>query len=339
MEETKQVQVSDSPQLRIVLTPFCNLQCVYCRPGGEGYHDNLAVRLSAQEIITIIKLGASVGFTHVKFTGGEPLLHPDVIMIICDTRAISAISEIQIVTNGTLLSDRAADLKNAGIDWVTVSLDAATPDKFRRIRGTDLAEILQAIRKCRSVGLPVRINMVVMKSNLDQIGPMIELATELDCSLKLLDLIWLDDAKNYEFSKAEFVQFGVIYKILEELGANRVGIEKAPGGVGAPLLEYRVDGLQVVVKDSTRGTYYHSTCETCKNYPCQDALISVRLTHDGSLKRCLIRNDNLVPLLPLLRSGQLEKVREMLRDTFLLMTESTYHPFAWKPDTLLNQNL
>jgi len=325
-----------TPQLRICVIPYCNLHCAYCRPGGEGYFENLDTRLSADEIAMIISLCAKIGFTHVKFTGGEPLLRPDLTAIIAATRRTPGIQEIQMVTNGTLLAGHTAELRAAGLDWITISLDAAEPRPFWRIRGTKLSPILEALRECREAGLPVRLNMVVMKSNLDQIQPMIDLASELDCSLKLLDLIYLDTEGSLEFWQREFVHFDLVCDMLEALGASLVGLEEAPGGIGAPLQEYRLpNGLQVVVKDSTRGTYYHVSCKTCKNYPCQDALISVRVTHDGCLKRCLIRNDNLVRLLPLLRDGRIDEAASAIKETFALMTESSYQPFAWNPDTLL----
>jgi len=327
-----------TPQLRICVIAYCNLHCDYCRPGGEGYYENPAIRLSADEIATIISLCAKVGFTHVKFTGGEPFLRRDLIEIIARTRHIPGIQEIQMVTNGTLLTGHAAELKNAGLDWITISIDAAEPEVFWRIRGTTLSTVVQAIHECREIGLPVRINMVVMKSNLDQIGPMIRLASELGCSLKLLDLIYLDTDGSFEFWQREFVHFDLVRNMLEALGGSFVGLEEAPGGIGAPLQEYRLpSGLQVVVKDSTRGTYYHSSCKACKNYPCQDALISVRVTHDGCLKRCLIRNDNSIPLLPLLRDGRIDKAALAIQETLTIMTESSYHPFAWRADSLLER--
>lgn len=329
----------NTPQLRVAVTPHCNLRCIYCRPGGEGYSDHLDVFLSWEEIISIIILCAKVGFTHIKFTGGEPLLRPDLRRIIEGTREIDSIEEIQIVTNGTLLRGRVAELKAAGVDWITISLDSAEPASCWRIRGASLSEIVSGISECSRQGLPVRLNMVVMRSNLDQINTMVRLASELGCSLKLLDLICLDADKGLKFWQKEYLHFDTVRNVLETLGAAWVGLEEAPGGIGAPLSEYRMDsGLQVVIKDSTRGTYYHKSCKKCKNYPCQDALISVRVTHDGCLKRCLIRNDNLVPLLPVVRAGCSEEALVAIQEAFSIMRESEYQPFAWDPFTLLRKS-
>lgn len=329
----------NTPQLRVCVIPQCNLHCVYCRPGGEGYYENMHVCMSPDEIIAIISLCAKIGFTHIKLTGGEPLLRPDLAMIIETAKHIPGIHEIQMVTNGTLLAGRVAELYAAGLDWITVSLDAADAEAFRQIRKTDLSPILDALCECHDIGLPVRINMVVMKSNVDQIPHMIKLASDTGCSLKLLDLICLNPNEDIDFWRQEFIHFDQVRPILEGLEATLVGLEEAPGGIGAPLTDYRLpSGLQVVVKDSTRGTYYHDSCKDCRNYPCQDALISVRVTHDGSLKRCLVRNDNLVALLPLLRSGRTDEVASEIRAVFNLMTESSYHPFAWNPGRLIERS-
>lgn len=324
----------NSPQLRVALTPQCNLKCIYCRPGGEGYAENLHVKINAATTIQLINLCAQVGFTHIKFTGGEPLLRQDLEEIIQKTKNIKTIKEIQLVTNGVLLKKRAKSLRDSGVDWITISLDAADADAYLKIRGTNLATIISAIDECKSIGLPVRLNMVVMKANFDQIAGMIDLASNLGCSLKLLDLIYL--GKNeLEFWKTEFIHFDSVRDSLVRMGAKYIGLEDAPGGIGAPLTEFRFpNGLQVVVKDSTRGTYYHPSCKECKNYPCQDALISVRLTHDGMLKRCLIRNDNLIPAYQLLSMGEQVKLEQELADIFNLMVASEYYPFAWDPSKL-----
>lgn len=327
-----------TPQLRIVLTPHCNFNCVHCPPGGEGYYENIEEMMTTDEIVTIISLCSKVGFQCVKFTGGEPLLREDIIELIAYTKEIPNINDIQMVTNGSLLTGKVFDLKDAGLDMVTISLDAIEPDVYRRIRRSNIPSVVKLIRDCRRVGLPVRINMVVMKSSLNQVKPMIEFASKTGSSLKLLDLIYFPGME--QFWKSEYLHFDVIRDLLEKWGANFVRLEEAPGGIGAPLTEYRFpNNTQIVLKDSTRGTFYHKSCEDCKNYPCQDAIISVRVTHDGHLKRCLIRNDNMVKILPMVREGKMNNAIQAIKDTFEIMTKSKYYPFAWKPNFYLNEKI
>jgi len=332
------VQKRKTPQLRIIATPKCNLKCIYCRPGGEGYYKNPDFMLSGSEINTIIHFAAKVGFTHLKFTGGEPLLRKDIFEIITEAKRLRTIKEIQMVTNGTLSKGKTAKLKDVGVDCLTLSIDAINPLVFRKIRGININPVLESLHECKEVGLAVRINMVVIKKNLSQIEPMMGLCAKTGASLKLLDLIYLEGHSDFDFWEKEYVHFDVVRDLLHRWGGKQTGLEEAPGGIGAPLEEHRMpNSVQVVLKDSTRGTYYHSTCEDCKFYPCQDAIISARVTHDGHLKRCLIRNDNLVPLLPLIRKGDTEACIRAIQETFNLMSKSTYYPCKWDPEVLIEQ--
>ena len=138
-----------------------------------------------------------------------------------------------------------------------------------------------------------------MRSNLEQVEPLMDLAYNVGASLKFLDLINMEiEDKNSDFWKQQYYHFRNLSKKLEQMGGEFTGYEDAPGGIGAPLLEYRMkNGLKVVLKDAAAGTYYSKSCLSCRFYPCQDALISLRVTHDGHLKRCLIRNDNIVNIL------------------------------------------
>lgn len=336
--ENSTLPTTKSPQLRIVVTPKCNLKCIYCRPGGEGYHDNPQVVLTKEEILEIIRIASLVGFTHVKFTGGEPLLRKDIFEIINETREIDRIKEIQLVTNGTLLKSKARKLKDSGVDCLTVSLDAVTPSIFMKIRGYDTKPIIEALYECKKINLPVRINMVIMRSNFSEIEKMIELCTKVGASLKLLDLIYLEGYSDFSFWKAQYVHFDEVRDLISSLGAKFTGYEEAPGGIGAPLEVYELhNGTKILLKDSTRGTYYHKICEECKFYPCQDAVISVRVTHDGKLKRCLIRNDNLVSILPYIKEGKKEDALEKMEEVFRIMVESKYYPKKWSPEILISQ--
>lgn len=332
------LHVSKSPQLRVVVTPKCNLRCIHCRPGGEGYYENPQIILAKEEIVEVIRIAALTGFTHIKFTGGEPLLRKDILEIIRETRKMDGINEIQLVTNGTLLKDKAKKLKESGVDFLTVSLDAVTPSIFMKVRGHDIKPIIDALYECKKINLPVRINMVVMQSNFLEINKMIELSSKVGASLKLLDLIYLEGYSDFSFWKAQYIHFDKVRELISNLGAYFVGYEEAPGGIGAPLEVYEFpDGLKVLLKDSTSGTYYHKTCEECKFYPCQDAVISVRVTHDGKLKRCLIRNDNLVPILPYIKNGKKEKALEKIEEVLKIMVESKYYPRKWSPEILISQ--
>ncbi len=327
------MKTKKSPQLRIAVTPDCNLHCVYCRPGGEGYYENLENHMSASEIREIIRISTEVGITHVKFTGGEPLLRSDIVNLVEDAFSLGALKDIQIVTNGMLLAQYADALKRAGISSITISIDATDPDKYAQIRSDGKLDcLLTGLHRCRDIGLPVRLNVVLMRSNVDQLEGLLKLAGEVKASLKLLDLLDVHTEGSHNFWRREFYPFNDLCARLEGLGAVQVGYEEAPGGIGAPLLDYRMpNGLQVVAKDSMTELYYHKSCFDCHLYPCQDAIISLKLTHDGHLKRCLIRNDNIVDILSPLRNGDVQEVKRLIAESFKIMVSSKSYMNKWHP--------
>ena len=329
-----------SPQMRFALLPFCNLKCFYCTPEGEGYAENLNEQMSRDEIIRLAEIAATEGITHIKLTGGEPLMRRDTSSIVEGLSQIQGIVDIQMVTNGTLLERHAQSLRDAGLKSLTVSIDAADPATYLRIRGGRLDMVRRGLDEAHAVGLPIRFNMVLMRTNLTQVDGMMELAREYGASLKLLDVMDLQRESTRGFWEDEFVHFRDVQAMLMEREARFVGYEAASGGVGAPLLDFRMpDGLQVVLKDSTLGAHYHATCFGCRYYPCQDALISLRVTHDGHLKRCLIRNDNLVDVLTPLRQGNMVKVHRLVRASFKILAESTFMPRRWVPSGPKNHDL
>ena len=258
-----------TPQLRICVTSNCNLNCIYCRPEGEGNSSNSSEKMTKSEIINIAQICGEIGFTHLKLTGGEPLLRNDIIEIVTGIKSLNIFEEILMVTNGMLLYEKALQLKNAGIDEITLSLDAAQPDIYNKIRGGDYSKIINSLQLCQDIGLKVRINSVIMNSNLNQIKPLIDLAYKYKTSLKFLDLINLFSSEQHKsFWINEYFHFDKLTKIIENLGGIYVGLENAPGGIGGPLLEYKFDNdLQVVIKDASIGTFYAEPCLKCDYYP------------------------------------------------------------------------
>jgi cyclic pyranopterin phosphate synthase len=289
--------------------------------------------MTRDEINRVIRTSVDIGFTHIKFTGGEPLLRSDIVDIISDTKKVRGLQEIQLVTNGTLLAQYAYPLKDAGLDIITLSIDAVEQEVYRDIRGGHFEPVLEGLHKCQDIGLPVRINTVLMRRNIDQVEPLMALASQTGASLKFLDLYDLQQGReSYDFWQREFYHFGELRNRLERMGGLFIGYEEAPGGIGAPLLEFRMPhGLQVVIKDATEGTFYADYCLTCNFYPCQDALISLRVTHDGHLKMCLIRNDNLLDILTPLRAGDINKMKKLIKDCFNILGSAKYYPRKWQP--------
>jgi len=145
--------------LRISLTPACNLSCIYCHAEGEKPADGL---ICAADIAEIMRVAAENGVRSVKFTGGEPALRTDLVEII---RSVPDGMESSMTTNGTLLADLAWDLREAGLSRVNVSLDSLDRETYNRITGQDrLSDVLSGIEAALDAGLtPIKLNMVLLK--------------------------------------------------------------------------------------------------------------------------------------------------------------------------------
>jgi cyclic pyranopterin phosphate synthase len=155
--------------LRISVMDRCNFRCPYCMP-RETFHDRYRFlgsheRLSFDEIVRLARLFARLGVRKLRLTGGEPLLRPGLTDLI-DLTAIDGIEDIALTTNGVLLAKYAFELRAAGLQRITVSLDSADPEVFRRMSGGfgGLEDVLAGIEHARRAGLePIKINAVVQR--------------------------------------------------------------------------------------------------------------------------------------------------------------------------------
>ncbi len=157
-------------ELRISVTDRCNFRCTYCMP-EEKYHRNFEFlptdqRLDFSEIVRLARLFTAAGVRKLRITGGEPLLRPALGDLIGDLRTLPGIEAIALTTNGILLAQHAAGLKAAGLDRVTVSLDALDEKVFTEMSGGrgGLERVLDGIDAAVEAGLtPVKINAVVQR--------------------------------------------------------------------------------------------------------------------------------------------------------------------------------
>jgi cyclic pyranopterin phosphate synthase len=167
--------------LRVSVTDRCNFRCVYCMPkevfGPDFAFLPRAALLTFEEIERVVRLFARLGVDKVRLTGGEPLLRRDLEDLVARIAAVPGIRDIALTTNGALLTpEKARRLKAAGLQRVTVSLDALDEDVFARMNGVGYSarRVLAAIDAAAEAGLtPVKVNMVVKRGlNDDQIVPM-----------------------------------------------------------------------------------------------------------------------------------------------------------------------
>lgn len=156
--------------LRISVTDRCNLRCGYCMPAevfGPDYKFlPKAEILTYEELTRLARAFAALGVTKLRITGGEPLLRRDLPKLITQLRAVPGIEDIALTTNGLLLPAMARDLKAAGLNRVTISLDSLDDATFGRMngKGVGVAPILKAVEVAQQTGFdPVKLNMVVQR--------------------------------------------------------------------------------------------------------------------------------------------------------------------------------
>ena len=251
--------------LRISLTPKCNLSCIYCHREGEKKSEE---PLSAAEIADVLKVAAHFGIRSVKFTGGEPMLRTDLLEII---RSVPAGMESSITTNGTLLAGLAADLKQAGLRPVNVSIDSLNHETYKKITGTDkLDAVLKGITAALETGLtPVKLNMVVLAGiNDHEIDDFLAFVRgNRNLVLQLIELMHFNECTNH----------GNLNIVEDELAARSKQIITRRMHHRK---KYCLDGAEVEVVRPLHNTEF---CAFCNR---------LRVTSDGKLKPCLLRTDN-----------------------------------------------
>jgi cyclic pyranopterin phosphate synthase len=255
--------------LRISLTPRCNLSCIYCHAEGEREPQE---QLPAPDIAEILRVAAGFGIRSVKFTGGEPTLRPDLVDII---RSVPEGMESSMTTNGTLLATVAGDLKCAGLSRVNVSLDSLDPVTYKKITGTDrLSDVLDGIAAALDAGLtPVKLNMVVLKGiNEHEIDDfMAYIRGNRNLILQLIELMQFNDCTHHgDMNGLE----GSIAARATQILTRRMHHRK----------KYCLDGAEVEVVRPRHNTEF---CAFCNR---------LRVTSDGKLKPCLLRTDNHVDI-------------------------------------------
>lgn len=196
--------------LRISVTDRCNFRCVYCMPknlfGPDHAFLERAQILSFEEIERTVQLFSTLGVSKIRITGGEPLIRKDLETLIEKISMVDGIDDISLTTNGALLTQKkAASLVAAGLNRITLSLDALEDDCFKRINDVKfpVSRVLDAVEIAKESGLgPVKINMVVINEiNIDQILPMVEYFRDRDVILRFIEFMDVGTTNKWQYDK------------------------------------------------------------------------------------------------------------------------------------------
>ncbi len=280
--------------LRISVTDRCNLRCQYCMPENEGlpHYDGVPRGdiLTFEEITRVAQAAVNLGARKLRVTGGEPLLRKDLPRLIAMLAALPQVEDLALTTNGLLLPRIAQELKAAGLQRVTVSLDTLDDAAFQRLtnRPNTVDEVLAGIDAARDAGLgPIKINTVVIRGATDDaVLPLVERFRHSDCTLRFIE--YMDVGNLNCWRREDVVSTAELLKRI----ASRFPVEPlAPTQPGEVASRYRfTDGGGELGFISSISQPF---CGDCNR---------LRLSPDGTLFTCLFASHGF-PLRPLLRSG------------------------------------
>ncbi len=277
--------------LRVSVTDRCNLRCTYCMPAEGMKWIPKGDLLDFEEITRIARTAIDLGITNFKITGGEPLLRQQVEDLVAMLRALPGCGELSLTTNGILLAERAAGLRAAGIERVTVSLDTLRADRFRALTRTGHIErVWEGIAAAEAAGMtPLKINVVVLRDgNVDEVAAFADLTREHKRDVRFIEFMPLGQSKALTGAD-QFVPYAEIRGAIEAVHGPLV---EAGRGVGhGPARHFRMAGAR------GRIGFIHAMsapfCSTCNR---------LRLTPEGQLRSCLFDGGE-VDLRPLVRGS------------------------------------
>ncbi len=275
--------------LRISVTERCNFRCVYCMP-AEGVA--LSPRediLTFEEIARVAHVGATLGLSKIRLTGGEPTVRRDLPKLVAMLRAIDGIHEIAMTTNAALLGELARPLKDAGMNRVNISLDTLQRERMKTLSRRDLFDdVINGIRASHDNSLSPKFNAVVMRGlNDDELPDLVEFAHSYGAQMRFIE--WMPmgaaglDKKNRWVSTEEMLQ------LLQS--STRFDLVREDGDVSDPARGWicRKTGARIAFISSMSDSF----CATCNR---------MRLTAEGGLRPCL-HQDAEVDVRALLRNN------------------------------------
>ncbi len=294
--------------LRISVTDRCNLRCVYCMP-EEGVawmpHEDI---LTYEQITQVVEAAASLGVRHVRLTGGEPLVRPQLYRLVEMVKGIEQIETVTLTTNGVLLAQQLPQLRRAGLDGVNISLDTLNPQQFAAITRRELlSQAREGLTAALQMpGLTVKVNCVPAHYNCDQIVPLASLARDQDVSVRFIEMMPIGLGRE----SVGLSQHQVMEQLTGSFGPP--GSCARPLGVG-PSEYFTFSGF--VGRIGFISAVSHQFCHQCNR---------VRLTAGGYLKTCL-QYDTGVALKPCLEAGSSPETLRRIMEQAIYQKPASHH--------------
>ena len=270
--------------LRIAITQRCNYRCDYCHKEGEECSRGTCEDMTVEEIVRIAKIAVSLDISRIKLTGGEPLMRKDLCDIVGSINRIPGLKDLSLTTNGSLLAFEAKRLMEYGLKRINISLPTLRTEVYRKLTDGNVETTIAGVKAAVAAGLnPVKLNMVVLDGiNVKAVPEMIDFASKTGTILQLIELDPVNVTEEY---------FSAYHKLLDEyedeLKQKAVKIEARRF-----MHNRRIYYLPNVTVEVVHPTENREFCAHCTR---------LRVTSDGKLKTCLMRNDNLIDMLTPIR--------------------------------------
>ncbi len=287
--------------LRISLTDRCNLRCVYCMPEDMIFRPPAEI-MQDDEVITLFRLFVEMGFSKFRLTGGEPTVRANIVELVRQMASTPGVRELSMTTNGLLLARKAHALAEAGLKRCNISIDTLDPDRFRRItRWGKLEDVWSGIQAAEEAGLlPIKLNAVIVRGYNDgqDVVDLARLTLEHDWQVRYIEMMPFGEVSG--FQQSQVVTEAELRATIEaELGP----LELLDGG--------RLDGEARLyrLRDARGVLGFISSVTT----PFCAACTRARLTADGRLRLCLLRDKEIDLLTPLRAGVTPDDLKEIIR--------------------------
>lgn len=285
--------------LRISLTDHCNLRCVYCMPEDMTFRPN-AELMQDDELLLLLRVFTGLGFDKFRLTGGEPTVRAHIVELVDAIAHTPGVRQLSMTTNGVLLARLAEGLARAGLQRVNISLDTLDPGKFRRVtRWGTLEDVWQGILAAEQAGLvPLKLNAVVVRGyNEEDVVDLARLTLQHPWQMRFIEMMPFAGATDLQLKQAVTAE-EIQRRIEAELGP----MEIVNGGeLDGEARLFRLYGAQGEVGFISSVT--QPFCAACTR---------ARLTADGRLRLCLLREGEVDLLTPLRAGASVEELRQII---------------------------
>jgi cyclic pyranopterin phosphate synthase len=290
----------DIHYLRISLTDRCNLRCVYCMPEDMKFRPR-AELLQDGELMRLMELFTAMGFHKFRLTGGEPTVRANIVEIVRGIAHTPGVRSVTMTTNGVLLKELARPLKDAGLQRVNVSIDSLDAQKFKRLtRWGALEDVWDGITEAERVGLaPMKLNAVIVRGyNEEDVVELAALTRQHNWQMRFIEMMPFGEVSGFQQAQV----------VTEQEMRDRI---EAKLGPLAPVDDGRLDGEARLFRlpDALGDIGFISSvtipfCASCTR---------ARLTADGKLRMCLLREYEVDLLTPLRAGASVAELKALIQ--------------------------